>query len=75
METQLHRKLIGQYERQLKSIHELKSEVNMVISNEHPMETLANSALRQQVVNEVMQTSEVKIPKNQITGLKEEEEL
>ena len=45
-ETQIHRKLIGQYERQLKHIQDLKSEVNRITSNEHPMETLANAAFR-----------------------------
>ena len=45
-ETQYHRRLIGQYERQLKYIKDLKSEVNMITSSEHPMETLANAAFR-----------------------------
>ena len=39
------------------------------------METLANAAFRNQIVTEALKTSEVKIPKNQIIPLKEDDEL
>ena len=59
----------------MKHIQELKLEVNRITSIEHPLETLANASFRSKIVAEALKVGEMKIPKNSINPLNEENEL